>query len=292
MRPRAFLIAALVLLAAPYAALAQGDWGGSIQVGATAEGVSIDGGNVTPEQAITLVSNVSVPDRANTTWRVFFNATADGAPIDQLPSEGRPVENGSSTSFAAQIAAPNETGPSQISYTVTVQAQNTTAQTAGNDTGQNGTDGNQTGNQTAAPPTWETVAVQEDAISFSVQSLAPPPGPGLPWGWILGIGALVVAGGGTAYWWTNRDVQIRGQARSSAMQDLEGETFEQPADTEPEVHPQLKILEARAEDVRRMIELAKDRYERGDLTEHQYNTIRERKEAELEEIQGEMDEYR
>lgn len=240
----------------------------TITVGGTAGGAELAGQtNLTAGETIILNASAALPDRADTQWRLFFNASMDGA---QVVSEQIQGANRARLSVPAQATAPSEAGDYELAWTVTVEYRDA------ND----------------ANATFEPVAEQTGAIPFGVEPLAPPPGPGLPWGWILGIGAVAVAGGGVAYWWTQRDTQIRGQARSSAMRELEGETFDEPADTEPEVHPQLKILEARAEDVKRMIELAKDRHERGDLTEHQYNTIRERKEDELEEIQAEMDEYR
>ncbi len=240
----------------------------TVTVGGTAGGDELAGQtNLTAGETIVLNASAALPDRADTHWRLIVNASIGGA---QVVSERIQGTDRARLSVPAQASAPSEPGDHELAWTVTVEYR----------------DANR------ANATFEPVTEQTGAISFGVEPLAPPPGPGLPWGWILAIGAVAVAGGGVAYWWTQRDTQIRGQARSSAMRELEGETFDEPADAEPEVHPQLKILEARAEDVKRMIELAKDRYERGDLTEHQYNTIRERKEDELEEIQAEMDEYR
>lgn len=290
MRPRFLALLALLLLVVPGNAAAQG-WGGSVSVAAVSGGEAVEGAELTRGAPIKLIANVSVPQRENTTWRAFLNASVDGEPIEQLPNTSRPIENGGSTSFAAQFTAPNTTGNASITYTLTVQYRqmqgNRTGNQTDNGTGSNATDGNQTAG-------WQDAEgfPQEGQISFTVARLAPPPQPSLPWGWILGIGAVVVAGGGGVLWYSRRDRQIRGRARSQAMQDLEGESFEKDEPTEGEAEPQLKILQARAEDIRRMIDLAKERYEDGDLTEHQYETIRERKETELEEIEQQIDEHR
>lgn len=294
MRPRTPLVlVSLLLLLSPMPTVAQ-DGSVSVDVGAVAGGEPVE--TATPGQEIVLVSNVTVPERNDTAWRVFLNGTVNGTQVGSVEQ----LSDGGTVDLFFQFDAPQQPGDTSIDWTVTVQSKNLSANRT-NDTSQNETSGNQTsgnetqGNQTSdgnATATWRTETVEEGSIPFTVERLTPPPQPGLPWGWILGIGAVVLAGGAGAYWWTQRDTQIRGQARSRAMQDLEGESFDAGAGQEPEVHPQVKILEARADDVRRMIELAKDRYERGDLTEHQYETIRERKEAELEEIQAEIDEYR
>lgn len=288
MHPRTPLVLlSLTLLLAPFTALAQ-----TSDVSVDVEGVAQGGpvGNVTPGEEILVFANVTVPEGNDTAWRAFLNGTIAGTTVGNVTQQT--TDKGSLGLFF-QASAPNTTGTHSIDWTVTVQSKNLTSPSpSGNQTDGNGTGSNGTADDGNATATWETATIEQGQVTFTVEDLAPPPQPGLPWGWILGIGAVVVAGGGAAYWWTNRDVQIRGQARSQAMQELDGGSFEQPAQAEPEVHPQLKILEARADDVRRMIDLAKDRYERGDLTEHQYNTIRDRKETELEEIQAEMDEYR
>lgn len=282
MRPRPLALLCLSLLLVPGLATAQA-WGGSTTVEALSDGATIDGAQLAPGQPIHLVANVTPPDDNDTAYRAFLNGTLAGQPIDGITSQS----NGEPMTLPIQLSAPNRTGNATLTWTLTVQQKDLTA--GGNQTG-NGT-GNQTqGNATAG---WRTVEEfpQSEELTFTVAPIAPGPQPGLPWAWILAGGAGVVVGGSAAYWWRTRDRQIRGEARSKAMRDLEGESFEEEPE-EPEVHPQLKILQARAEDVERMIELAKERHESGDLTEHQYKTIRERKEAELEEIHEEMDEYR
>lgn len=299
MRPRHVLVALVALcLTLPTAALAQEP--PQVLHELTVDGEALTPGTeLTPGQTIFLQGNVTPPDQENTTWRVFVNATLDG----QAPGgngTGPLLSNGETVVFAEQIQAPHSTGAHEIAYTITVQSRNETPAQApppdgngtGNETG-NETDGNATTSGGLGP--WQTAELVEETISFQVANLAAPPSPGLPWALILLVGAVVVAGGAGAYWWVNRDTQIRShKPRSQAMADLEGSKYKgQPAaQADPEVHPQLKILEARAADIRRMIELAKDRHERGDLTEHQFNTIRERKEAELEGIEREMSEYR
>lgn len=239
----------------------------SIDVEALVDGASLAGGDTVPAGSQILVpTSVNVPDRNDTQWRTFLNVTVDGAPrVEQETLRS----GGGWMNVTGQLSAPNAEGDHELSWTVTVQYR---------DSGD-------------ASASWSTVATDETTSAFAVEPPTPPPGPGIPWMWILVVGAAVLAGGGAAYWWSQRDRQIRGTARSKAMQELEGEAFEE-SEPEPEVDPEMKILEARADDIRRMIELAKERHEAGELTEHQYETIRDRKEDELEEIQAEMDEVR
>lgn len=277
MRPQATLVLACILaMLAPTAAVAQsGDV--QVEVEATAGGPPLD--TVHPGDEVFVFANVTVPDRNDTAWRAYLNGTVNGTSVGSATQQL--AGNGSMELFFS-YTAPRQPGNYSLDYNVTVQSQDVSA---------NATDGNETGDNGTAP--WRTEHVEDDAIGFTVEALTPPD-TGFPWAallpWLVGVG-VVAAGGGAAYWWTHRDRQIRGTARSKAMQELEGESFE-AGDEEPEVHPELKILEARADDVRRMIELAKERYEDGELTEHQYETIRDRKESELEEIQAEMDDYR
>lgn len=277
MRARILATLSLFLLLAPSVVTAQ-DGGIETRVSALADGVSIQDANLTPGQQIQILVNVSVPEKNNTEWRAFVNGSLEGAPIEALPDGAIAIENGGYTRVAASTQAPNTTGPATLASNLTVQYRSV-------DT--NATQGNESANWTTAQG-----FPHVDAFAFQVQELTIEPGPGLPWGWILGVGALAAVGVGGVYWWTTRDRQIRGTARSQAMQDLESDQFEEQAPDEPEVHPQAKILEARAEDIQRMIVLAKERHERGDLTEHQYETIRERKQAELDEVEAKIEEYR
>lgn len=221
----------------------------------------------TPGEQVLAVANVTVPDRAQTAWRATFVIEAEGEQV----ADALHQQSGAGTiELPAQFQAPLDEGEHDHAWSVIVEYRGT--------------------NTEDAP--WEEVSMEEGSFALTVESPVAPPTEPFPWVWVLVIGAVLVGGAGGAYWWTQRDRQIRGHARSEAMQDLDGESFEQPASRDPEVHPQLKILEARQEDLRRMIELAQERYEAGDLTEHQYETIRERKEQELEQVQAEMDEHR
>lgn len=239
----------------------------SIDAEAVVEGSPLaEGESLTPGASVLLPVEVTVPDRDRTQWRTFLNASIDGTP----GVEKQTVRSGGGTmNVSGQLSAPDAEGDHELSWTITVQYRDSDD----------------------ADAAWSTVDTDERTTAFTVEPPAAPPEPGLPWTWILVAGAAVALAGGGAYWWTQRDRQIRGTARSKAMQQLEGEAFEE-AEAKPEVDPELKILEARADDVRRMIELAKERHEAGELTQHQYETIRDRKEDELEEIQAEMDEVR
>lgn len=221
----------------------------------------------TPGQQVLAVANVTVPERAQTAWNATLILEADGETLETVTHQ---QSSAGLIELPAQFRAPSEEDAHEHAWTVVVEYQDTNDEEAA----------------------WEVVSTEEGVLAFTVESPVAPPAPTFPWVWVLVIGALLAGGGGAAYWWTQRDRQIRGHARSEAMQDLEGKSFQEPAASESEVHPQVKILEAREEDLRRMIELAKERYEAGDLTEHQYRTIRERKEGELEEVQAEMEEYR
>ncbi len=267
----------------------------------------------TPGQSFILWANVTVPDRENTSWRATLNASIDGVAVGQ-PEQLRATNGTVELPLQLQIPSDAEAGDLDLDWTVVVESLNTSSpppsnetdsnQTGGNETGGNGTSEDQTtddGTTTQEEPTWEEAGTRTGTITFTVAPPTPPP-TGPPWGLIAGIGVavLLVIGGVVAYAKWPRQYEHDSGPRSQALRDLEGggggggaaaggQTLERK---EPEVHPQVKILQARASDVERMIDLAKERHERGDITEHQFNMIREKKEAELEEIEAEIERYR
>jgi hypothetical protein len=206
---------------------------------------------------------VELPERDNTEWNVTAKVFVDGA---RVASGQQQTSSAGTLSFPLQFNAPGDEGTHEIRWQVVVEYRDT-----GDDA-------------------WTSLTTREDTAQIAVERLAPEPGPDIPWLWILIVGAVVVGGGAGAYYLFRPPKQIKGEPRSQAMQDLEGETTTEPE--EPEVHPQVKILEARAEDLRRMIELARERYEEGEITEHQFEQIKERKEADLEEVEADLEEYR
>lgn len=220
-------------------------------------------GNVTPNQGILLEADVDFPDRERIQWNVTARVFLD----DVRVASGQQQTSGGSVSFPLQFNAPGEEGATDLRWEVVVEYRD------------------------EADEAWTPLTTQEDTATFAVEPLAPPPDPGIPWLWILIAGAVVVGGGAGAYYLFRPPKQIKGEPRSQAMQDLEGGAASAEPE-EPEVHPQVKILEARAEDLRRMIELARQRYEEGEITEHQFEQIKQRKEADLEEVEEEIEAYR
>lgn len=265
-----------------------------------------------PGQSFILWANVTVPDRENTSWRATLNASLDGTPLpgpEQLQATNGTLE----IPLQFQVPSSAEAGEQTLAWTVVVESLNTSSpppsngtdgnQTSGNETTENETTENGTATQDGEDQaTWEEVETQTGTMTFTVAPPAPPP-TGPPWGIIAGIGValLLVVAGVVVYAKWPRQYGHDAGPRSQTLRDLEGPgsgagatggTGQVLAGKEQEVHPQVKILQARASDVRRMIDLAQERHERGDITEHQFNMIREKKEAELEEIEEEIERYR
>jgi hypothetical protein len=236
-----------------------------IDVEATIEGGSIDElGNVTPNEDVILETAVQLPERNDTVWNVTARAFVDGTRV----ASGQQQANGGQLTFPLQFSAPGEEGDHELRWEVVVEWRD------------------------QADDEFTPLTTEEEQATFGVQPLAPEPGPDIPWLWIVIVGAVLVGGGAGAYYLFKPPEQIKGEPRSQAMQDLEGGAAAEAEPEEPEVHPQVKILEARAEDLRRMIELARERYDEGEITEHQFEQIKERKESELEEVEEEIEEYR
>jgi len=218
----------------------------------------------TPSENVPLNSSVTVPDVERTDWQIQISAAVNGTTVVDRQLERT---SGGTVDLPLQFSVPSDEGVHSLTWTVDVNYRNETS------------------------TAWTNLSLLEGSSQVTVQQLEAPTEPGLPWVWILGIGAVAVGGGAGAYYLLREPKQITYEtSRSKAKRELDDRAAVETE--EPEVHPQLKILEARAEDVRRMIELAEERHERGDITEHQYEQIREKKEDELEEIQQEMEQYR
>lgn len=231
----------------------------------TADGGSIDElGNLTPGEQVTLHGDVELPERNRTDWNVTMSAFIDD---DRVGHAQQTRAGAGELSFPLQFAAPSGEGSYELRWEIQVQYRDS--------------------NEEA----WTDLTTEEDTASFGVQPLQVPEGPGIPWLWILIVGAVLVGGGAGAYYMFRPPKQIKGEPRSQAMKDLEGGGATATVQ-EPEEHPQVKILEARAEDIRRMIELARQRHEQGEITEHQFDQIRQNKEAELEQVEAEIEDYR
>jgi hypothetical protein len=159
----------------------------------------------------------------------------------------------------------------------------------------NTTQRNGTGNETVNVTTWERVDAASLSYDLDVKKPAPPPD-GLPW---LVIGGLVAAGGalaaGGAYVYRRRQGP-RAPRRSQALQELEAEDDEEVQQqveqerAEERKSRELRILEAKAEDHQEGIERARKRLEEGELTEHQFERIKERKEEALQDVLDEIEE--
>lgn len=139
-------------------------------------------------------------------------------------------------------------------------------------------------------------------ITLSVVVVAPQP-PGLlpTWAWFV-IGAAVLAAGGFAVQ-RARKRQVRVAPRSRTLQELqvedkaekvspkrqaEVEAARQEVETREAERLAVRensILDAKRNDILRSIELMKQRHERGELTAFQYQKLKEKKEAQLAELE-------
>jgi ribosomal protein S16 len=222
-------------------------------------------GTLNPNEQVILDAEITLPERERTEWNVSASVTINGTQV----AEAQQQRSQSGTfSFPLQATAPSEEGDVDLAWEVVVEYR---------DSGED---------------TWNEVTTRSEQATVAVEQPTVEPGPGIPWLWILVGAAVLVGGGAGAYYLFKPPEQIKGEPRSQALQDLEGEDAAAAETDEPEVHPQVKILEARAEDLRRMIELARERHEEGEITEHQFEQIKERKEAELEEVEEEIEDYR
>lgn len=288
-------LAALVLallLSAPLAG-AQDDLTADVEVVAGETPVT----EAEPGSLLSIAAIVHLPEGNGTSWRAFLNgsvADEDLEPATQLSSRGGPLEL--SRSFNVPLDAEDSVA---VAWVITVQrlvepAPNATRNGTGNAT-DNETDGNATA---PAEPRWETAETFDGATSIAIPAPPPPPGPPVPL--YLAAAVLVLLLVAALVLLKRRPRQIKAAPRSRTLQELEEEDraarsakrtpVTAPERAEPEVHPQVKILEARAKDVKRLIGLAKERHEMGQITEHQFKMIRDKKEAELERIHQEIEE--
>lgn len=230
-----------------------------------------------------------MPGRGNTT----YNATVQvEAPADVTLEGNATYETGNFTGtddagpFHLAGRTPFALGDVEGTRTFTV---NVTVYEA-NTTEVNSTDGNGTRNVT----TWEHV--EDASLEYDVTVKAPPTGPpeGPPWLLIAGAVVAAAAAGGT-YVYRRRQGPIAPR-RSQALQELEAEDdeeFEQQVQEERVAERksrELRILEAKADDHRQGIERARQRLEEGELTEHQFERIKERKEGALEDVLDRIEE--
>ncbi|MGH2670342.1 MAG: hypothetical protein ACRDH5_14700, partial [bacterium] len=231
---------------------------------------------VDPGQPLVLWAGVHLPERDNTSWRAYVNGSIGGDPF--TGGTGAWPAGGSRELITTQFQVPGDAEDNvTVGFVVVVESRNATDANA----------------------TWERELRRAGTIDLDVIAPeVPPTRP--PWGFIAAVLGIVLAGVAVGvYAKRRRPRQIRGEApRSRSLQELEREDRQargkrvQEAPAKAEAHPQLKILEARAADVRRIIELAQERKDRGELTEHQLKTIRDKKEAELQRIEEEMAGYR
>lgn len=159
--------------------------------------------------------------------------------------------------------------------------------------------------------TWARVGEGELLVPFSVapSTVAPTLGRGPNWLFQAPLLLLSVGGlGYLAYQSRRPKLQPRSQAlraemaRKSRRRDDEPGAGEAAAATEAEVAQQRqevqeaawdkkrKILDAKRDDILKSIRIAEERHQRGEITEHVLNGIRERKERQLEQVQKELEE--
>ncbi|HLE96732.1 MAG TPA: hypothetical protein VI997_05110 [Candidatus Thermoplasmatota archaeon] len=145
------------------------------------------------------------------------------------------------------------------------------------------------------------VARKEVASTFLVVAPAPPPAPGVPV-WVWAIGTVVVLGAGAAVL-RFRKRQVKVAPRSRTLQELEVETKAEKArpkdaatiaaeyeavqkkEAERLATREASILDAKRADIRKSIDLARQRHERGELSAFQFQKLKENKEKQLAELE-------
>lgn len=148
--------------------------------------------------------------------------------------------------------------------------------------------------------------VSESKTSAWTFEIAPAasPAPGTNWPLLAGVGALVAAGAVGVYAVT-RKRQVKAAPRSSALQQMELEKRIEKAKAPEEVEAlkeeaaaaereravsrEAQIVEAKIRDVRTGLDRLKQRLDAGQLTRLQYDKMREKREAELEALERELD---
>jgi hypothetical protein len=147
-------------------------------------------------------------------------------------------------------------------------------------------------------------------LPFVVQRAVILPGPRGGINWVAQAPVLLATAGGLGYM-VARQRRPRIQPRSQALREL-GPTGTRAATAQvltPEERAEhaeaqrqevqeaawdkkRQILEAKREDILKSVRLAEERKERGEITEHVLNGIKERKERQLEQVEREMEELR
>lgn len=150
---------------------------------------------------------------------------------------------------------------------------------------------------------WTLVNEGDLEVPFTVQAaqiiVAPPTG--LNW---LAHGPLLVASvAGLSYLaYTNRKPKFESRSQALKAEQVRREVKDDDAAAtviaeqqrqevqEAAWSKKRQILEAKREDILKSIRIAEERHQRGEITEHVLNGIRERKERQLEQVQKEMEE--
>lgn len=241
-------------------------------------------------------------------WNVTVQFDAGGSGDDVSTGAFNTTDpNATRTAQASFTVSDAAESPLFVEYEVIVQRLFPTP--TNNQTGSDGnatSDGNQTadGNQTGpesfgADPSWRFYGSQRFQHLVNVPGKAPPTG--VPIEWFVGAGVLVfILVAGTVVI-VKRQRTPEHTVRSRALQQIEQErtggkgngggggtqatTTRPPEDAQ---RGQRAILEARRDDTERILELAETRKEKGEITEHQYKLIKERKRKELAEIEEEI----
>jgi hypothetical protein len=140
------------------------------------------------------------------------------------------------------------------------------------------------------------------AVTKPTIVLRPPPG---LVNWVAHVPVLAATVGGLGYMaYTQRKPRL--EPRSQALREMKGgkragppseQDTEQAEAQRQEAHEaawdkKRKILEAKREDILRSVRLAEERMQRGEITDHVLQGIKERKERQLEQVEREMGELR
>lgn len=149
---------------------------------------------------------------------------------------------------------------------------------------------------------------QRDAKTFAldVPVGAGPGGPSMTT--LVAVAAVGVAATGLGAWMLLRRRQVRAAPRSSVLQQAEMEKKLEKAkapeekaaikaemrqvEAERSLTREAQIVEAKIADVRKGLDRLKERHDAGQLTQHQYDQMRSKRESQLEDLEREMERLR
>ncbi len=304
-RSRFTLVIALTLLVLAPLGATQGtppvpDDAAEAQVGPATVYAWVAGANVTAGTNGTLDLALDLHENGtyNATWTVTGDGNVEVLDVGGFETGNLTVTNatGDTPEYASSLSfhvPEGSTGTASFTVNVTLhEAQE-----------RNGT-GNGTTNTTTV---WAEVGsgTLNPTVDI-VQPPTPPAGPDEDPNWLLigAVGAVVAASAVGGYALYKRRQEPLAPRRSRALQELEAEQERKPdaraeameeareAQEQAQQSREVQILEAKAEDHQRGIDLARKRLDQGEITEHQFQRIKERKEEALERVLDDIESLR